>query len=260
MPLRRVLIVTCLTVFLSCPVQAGPIGPAGGPSYPNPGLRQESGRVPDAVIQYHQALGWLKTYAAKLEKSQWDRLPQTRVPLEQIQNDAKFLQQKWLNWAQQNPRAALYTADVRLDQYFRALQGAHRQLEKLEKNNDEAILQTVKEVAADLHAKAENCRYSADGLGKEINVKVRTKKGTEEVAGYEVWCSPIALVKFKDEHKRFPKISSPTLLKNMAPGCYVMWLEKEKKKMEPVTQTIGGHGETELEIDLPIPVETDRPK
>src|SRR4030095_2279952 len=140
------------------------------------------------------------------------------------------------------------------------VQGAQKQLKELPKSSDEQILETVKAVAADIHAKAENCRNSADGLGKDIKVTVRTKKGTEEVAGYEVWCAPLALAKFKDEHIRFPKISSPTVFKNLAPGCYVMWLEKEKEKMQPVAQTIGGHGEKELEVDLLIPTETDRPR
>ena len=115
-------------------------------------------------------------------------------------------------------------------------------------------------MADDLHAKAENCRYSADGLGKNINVTVRTKKGTAEVPGYEVYCAPMALVKFKNEHIRFPKISSPTAYKNLAPGRYAMWLQKENEKTQPVAQTIGGRGEKELEIDLVVPTESDVPK
>ncbi len=229
-------------------------------AYPKPGFRKESGLVSDTVLEFHRSLGWIKSYAEKLEKSHGDRLPQTREPLQQIQNDAKFLQQKWLDWAQRQPRSTPYASDIKLDLYFHALQGAQKQLKDLHKNSDEIIVQTVKDVAADLHAKAENCRHSADGLGKEINVKVRTKKGTEEIPGYEVWCSPIALFKFKNEHKRFPKISSPTVLKNMAPGCYVMWLEKGKEKIEPVTQIIGGHGETELEVDLLVFSKLESPK
>jgi hypothetical protein len=50
------------------------------------------------------------------------------------------------------------------------------------------------------------------------------------------------LVKFKNEHIRFPKISSPTVYRNLAPGHYAMWLQKENVKTEPVAQTIGGHG------------------
>lgn len=260
MQLQRVFVVSCVTVLLSWHVQAYPKGPGGGPRYSKPGDREDGGRVPKPVLEFHQALGWIKTYAARLEKSQGARLPQTRQPLEQIQNDAKFLQQKWLVWAQEHPRSTLYYNDVRRDSYFRSLQGTQRQLEKLHKSSDEVILETITDVAADLHAKAENCRHSTDGLGKEIKVMVRTRKGTEEVAGYEVWCSPRALVKFKDEHIRFPKISSPTILKNMAPGRYEMWVEKGTDKTKPVTQTIGGKGETELEIDLLIPAGSDRPQ
>jgi hypothetical protein len=195
-----------------------------------------------------------------LEKSQGERLPETRQPLQQIQSDAAFLEKKWIEWPQRHPGQSPYSANVKFDPYFRALQAMQKQLKESPKSNDEEILGTVKAIAADLHAKAENCRHSADGLGKDIKVTVRTKKGTEEAPGYEVWCAPMALVKFKNEHIRFPKISSPTVFKNFAPGHYVMWLEKGKEKLPPVAQTIGGHGETEFEVDLPVAAESERPR
>ena len=260
MLLPRALIVSCLIGLLSGSAQAAPALPATPAPYKVPGLQPGGTQVSKSVMEYYDALNWLRLYAKKLEKNHGRRLPETRPALLQIQSDALFLQQKWTEWPRLHPGQSPYSGDVKLDRYFRAVQGAYRQLKELPKSNDEQIVETVKAVAADIHAKAENCRNSADGLGKDIKVTVRTKKGTEEVAGYEVWCAPMALAKFKDEHIRFPKISSPTVFKNFAPGFYMMWVEKENEKMQPVAQTIGGHGEKELEVDLLIPAETDRPR
>jgi hypothetical protein len=132
------------------------------------------------------------------------------------------------------------------------LQGAEKQLKELNKAGELEMAEKVKAAATDLHAKAENCRLSADGLGKDLKVTVCTKQATQEIPGYEVWCAPLMLVKFKDQHIRFPKMSSPTTMKNFAPGYYAMWLVKGNTRTEAVSQIIGGHGETELEIDLPI--------
>jgi hypothetical protein len=145
-----------------------------------------------------------------------------------------------------------------MDSYFRALQGAQKQLKQLDKANPKEAAAMVMLVGADLHAKAENCRYSADGLGKDLNVTVRTKLNSQEVGGYEVWCVPVMLLKFKDQYIRFPKMSSPTVAKSFAPGRYAMWLERDKIKTEPVAQTVGGHGEAAIEIDLPIPADLPR--
>ncbi|MBI3416097.1 MAG: hypothetical protein HY043_12430 [Verrucomicrobia bacterium] len=199
----------------------------------------------------------MSTHAAKLEKSHGERLPETRDLLRQIQTDATFLQQKWISWAQQHSDRKDYSGNIQFDLYFRDLLGARNQLKRLANTNDEDVAATVKAVAIDLHVKAENCRHSLDGLGKEIKVTVRTKQGTEEITGFEVWCAPMALARFKDEHIRFPKVSSPTVFKNLAPGYYAMWLIRGKEKGPSVAQTIGGNGETELEIDLPVPPASD---
>jgi hypothetical protein len=224
--------------------------------YRGPGLPYEKDQAASYAIDYSLTLGWLKKRAANLEKSHGARLPELLQPLRQIQSDTAFLQQKWLAWPQRHPGQNPYSGNIKLDQYYRALVGSENRLKELSKAGDEEVLQTVKAVADDLHAKAENCRYSADGLGKNIKVTVHTKKGTAEVAGYEVFCAPMALLKFQNEHIRFPRISSPTVYQNFAPGRYGMWLQRENEKTQPVAQTIGGRGEKEVEIDLPIPTES----
>lgn len=259
MRVQRTLVVFCLAVVFCWRAQTQPLGQPGGPGYSLPGAGSSFGQIPRAVTQYQQQLGWLKRYAEKLEEKQGERFPEVRQPLKQIQNDATFLQQKWLDWWGRNSRTGFYMQDARLDLYYRVLRESVRQLDQLSSNNSTGLVATVKSIAADLHAKAENCRHSADGLGKEINVTVHTRKGVEEVSGYEVWCAPVALVPFKDEHLRFPKISSPTVYKRLAPGCYAMWLEKGELKTDPVEQTIGGHGETKFDLDLLVTSKADRP-
>jgi hypothetical protein len=214
----------------------------------------QQNQIPSAIIEYYQELGWLKSNAAKLEARYGERMPEIRAPLQQIRSDAEFLQQKWLDWGRRHPRETPYSGrNVKLDRYYRSLRMAQRQLRDLLKSREQEVLPVVQAVAADVHAKSENCRHSADGLGKEINVTVHTRRGVEEVSGYEVWCAPMAFVKYKDEHIRFPRISSPSAIRSLAPGRYGMWVVKDRQASPAVPQTIGGRGERELEIDLLVP-------
>ena len=223
--------------------------------FEGPGPPQRSGIVPAPVLDYYHSLGWIKTYASRLESSLRGRLPETRQALKQIQTDAAFLQKKWMDWPRLNPDRNPYSAGG-TDPYLRTIKQTARQLNLARKSSDPQIVELVKAIAADLRAKAENCRHSRDGLGKDIKVTIRTKRGVQEVAGYEVWCAPMALVRFKEDHVRFPQISSPTTIRSLAPGFYSMWLQKELEKTVGVPQTVGGRGETELEIDLVIPPKT----
>ena len=254
MPPTQVLLAGCAVVLSLWQASGQPGGVGKSAGYSKPGDSHGSARVPAAIMDYHHTLGWISTYAGRLEKSHGARSPAIREPLEQMQADAKFLQRKWIDWSQRNPRNATYASNVKLDPYYRVLEATQRQLKEAAGRSDEAMVQTVKDLAADLHAKAENCRHSEDGLGKEIRVVVRTKRGVQEVGGYEVWCAPLALVAFKNEHIRFPQISSPTALKNLAPGCYAMWLQKDQEKTAPVKQIIGGHGDLEFPVELAVPL------
>jgi hypothetical protein len=246
--LPRIYSAGVLIGLLFCHAHAAVPGPVGRNAY---GISNQ--RTLDPAMDYFHALGFLQNAAADLEKGRAGQQPDLRQPLQQIQTDAAFLRQKWLEWGRRHPGRNPYFGNIESDGYLSVLKESHKQLKEFRKAKTEDIAGPVKAIAADLHAKAENCRYSADGLGKDIDVTVRTKKGTEEVAGYEVFCAPVALVKFKKEHVRFPKISSPTVYRNLAPGHYLMWLRKGNENTEPVAQTIGGRGETEWEIDLPVP-------
>jgi hypothetical protein len=263
---QKLLIALGATALLAWESAAGPKGPGGaggggGGTYPTSGASQTVGGIPAAALEYNRTLGFLKSYAAKLEKSHGERLPDIREPLQQIQRDAKFLQQKWLDWSQRNARRSAYATDVKRDPYFRTLEASQRQLKDAARQGDAEILQTVKEVAADLHAKAENCRHSADGLGNNIRLIVCTKQGADEVAGFEVWCAPVALVQFKEDHRRFPKLSNPTTtIEGVPPGCYQVWARRDVEKSAIALQTIGGNGEKEVSMDLPVSIGWKRPQ
>ena len=213
----------------------------------SPGAYSGRRGTSEGVDRYAETLGWIKKYARELEKTRGSKSPEIVAPLKQLQEDATFLQSKWLEWARRHPGQSPYAnlPDIKWDPYYRAVQGAQTQLEKLQKKND-ADRVLIEEVAADLHAKAENCRNSKDGLGNEIKVTVRTKSGAQEIPGYEIWCAPAALVRFENEHIRFPGLSSPAILKNLPPGYYKMWAKKGKDKTEITPVTIGGKGEKEF--------------
>jgi hypothetical protein len=104
----------------------------------------------------------------------------------------------------------------------------------------------------DLEIKAENCRHSTDGLGKEIKVRVHTKAGGKEVGGYEVFFVPRGMLSMKSAHDRFGRQSSPTDEKILSPGRYVMWVRKDGVKGEEVTLRVGGGGETHFPVDLTV--------
>lgn len=172
--------------------------------------------------------------------------------LSQTQTNAAFLEAKWNVWFSRNPLAP-YEFD---DKYLASLQANNRLLNRLKKEKDEGkALETLRDVAMDLQLKADNCRNSSDGLGKRIKVKVHTKAGEKEVGGYEVFYVPKGMLDVKSAHDRFPRQSSPTDERVLSPGGYAMWVRKDAYKSEPITLGIGGRGETELEVDVPVPAE-----
>lgn len=224
-----------------------------GAPYPSAGSGRSSTLVPRAALEYRSALTLLSQESARLEKELDARTPEARTQLQQIRTDAMFLAGKWITWAQRHPQELNYGSSVEQDSYYKSVKGSHRELKRLRGAGDDEIARVVEAIAADLRAKAENCRNSEDGLGRQIRVTVHTKKATAEVAGFEVWFVPIALLAYGDEHQRFPRISSPTVLNNLAPGRYALWARKDGLETDRIPQTIGGKGQSELEIDLLVP-------
>jgi hypothetical protein len=175
------------------------------------------------------------------------------VLLGQIQTNTTFLATKWDVWFRKHVASAAYASG---DDYLETLRGDLRMLHRVKKPKaGEEPLGVLRDVALDLQLKGDNCRQSGDGLGKEIKVRVHTKAGGKEVGGFEVYYAPRGLVDIKSTHDRFPRQSSPTDEKILCPGRYVVWARKQGFTGEQVTQGIGGHGETHLEVDLEVPAD-----
>ena len=173
--------------------------------------------------------------------------------LRQIQTNAVFLHDKWDAWFNTHVRPKTYSP---ADAYLLSVRADNRQLSGLKKEKDPAkTLAVVRDVALDKQIKADNCRHSDDGLGKEIRVKVHTKAGGKEIGGYEVFFVSKGMFDVKSAHDRFPRQSSPTDEKILCPGGYKLWVRKDQFTSEPVAMGIGGHGETHLEVDLTVPAE-----
>ena len=175
------------------------------------------------------------------------------VLLAQIQTNASFLAAKWDVWFRKHVASASYTSG---DDYLETLRADLRMLHRVKKpKTGEEPLGILRDVALDLQLKGDNCRNSGDGLGKEIKVKIHTKAGGKEVGGFEIYYVPKGLLDIKSAHDRFPRQSSPTDDKILCPGRYAVWARKKGFTGDPVTQGIGGHGETHLEVDLEVPAE-----
>ncbi len=173
--------------------------------------------------------------------------------LQQIQTSVHYLDDKWDVWFKQHKQAPTYSTH---DDYLTSLRADLQLLTNAKKEKDATkALGLVRDAALDMQIKADNCRHSSDGLGKEIRVKVHTKAGDQEIGGYEVYFVSKGMFDVKSAHDRFPRQSSPTDEKILCPGGYAMWARKKNFTSEPITLRIGGRGETKIEVDIPVPAE-----
>jgi hypothetical protein len=195
----------------------------------------------------------LKSSTDKLHPTLGAAHPEAAALLTQIQTNALFLETKWDDWLKTHSQRRQYG---QRDPYYQGLLADARRVSKLKKEKDsEKAVSVLRDVALDLEIKADNCRASADGLGKEIKVRVHTKSGAKEVGGFEVYFVQKGMFDVKSAHDRFPRQSSPTDEKILPPGGYAMWARKKNFTSEPVSLRLGGHGETHLDVDLEVPAE-----
>lgn len=229
-------------------VADGPVGGIGA----RPDYRKTTGPSrKNAQSEYWAVWAGLRKSIESLLKSTGTSSVENSL-LRQIQTNALFLEDKWNVWFGRNPLVH-YDID---DDYLESLRASQRLITKLKKEKDEAkTMEILRAVDLDLQIKADNCRNSSDGLGKEIKVKVHTRAGEKEVGGYEVFYVQKGLFDVKSAHDRFPRQSSPTDQKILSPGGYAMWARKKGFTSEPVTMRIGGRGEKALEVDLVVPAE-----
>lgn len=171
--------------------------------------------------------------------------------LHQIQTNTAFLEKKWNDWFIQHRQ---YRQSIGSDDYLAALQGDDRLLRRARKEEKmENAMEAIRDAVADVQIKADHCRKSGDGLGKQIRIKVHTKIGGEEVGGYEVFYVSKGMYDVKSAHDRFPRESSPTDERSLAPGRYAIWVRKNTFISEPIFLRLGGEGESRLEVDIPVP-------
>jgi hypothetical protein len=130
----------------------------------------------------------------------------------------------------------------------KALEGA------LTTGNVDALVATTDSVAEDLEVKLEHCNRSGGKLGGSVIVRVRTVKGSDEIASWQVFYMPRVFEAAPNASPDlFPQLSSPTE-DTLVPGRYVMWAR------DPVSSRVGertvvkvGEGKKELVLDLPVP-------
>ena len=245
---RSIVVLLLFVGTISHPMAAG----AGLPAY----LPEKS-----AQVAYGDEWRDFKSTTKDLSKTIGAKNSEAASLLAQIQTNALFLETKWNVWFKAHSKSRQYAKG---DDYLRSLQRANRLLDRIAKEKDEQqALATLRDVALDLQIKTDNCRNSADGLGREIKVKVHTKAGGKEIGGYEVYFVEKGMLDVKSVHDRFPQQSSPTNEKVLTPGGYAMWARKKAFTSEPVTMRIGGHGDRlagkgffarpHREVDLEVP-------
>lgn len=226
--------------------------PAGRPTYRSRTFE------PDTATAHTQAFGAIAKSARDLAKKRARDLPEATRHLVQIEKDATFLQKQVLQWVNKN-RGGYPGPPPEFDPYFQDLRRIAKALDKAAKRDDKSFTDLVRSVSLDLRAKAENCRLSVDGLGKQITVTARTLQGTNELPGFEVYFAPMALLDDKAEHDKFPTLSSPTTLKNFPPGYYAVWLKRNTTTNTHSALTIGGDGSQKFTFDISVPEVFDSP-
>jgi hypothetical protein len=172
------------------------------------------------------------------------------VLLDSIQESAMLLHERWQAWLKDHPKEARKLVSANEDSYSLSLKLNNRVLGTA---NIKAM-DRIREVAQDMKVKADHARQSADGLGKEVLVKARTKQDVQEINGYWVWYVQRGMLDDKSFHTRFGKQSSPTEERALCPGRYAMWARKDKKEGEPATIRIPSKsGSLNEEVDLDAP-------
>jgi hypothetical protein len=225
--------------------------PGNRPGYPGPIRPQDTRQAWSRLaIDYDRQFTRLKSVSQELRRMEEDEAYTGWV--DSIHRDADFLQNRWRIWLQRNRE--VYLRPREFDRYYKSLEQLNDLLGQARETADQSQRrQQVEAVAMDLELKAESCRESSDGLGKEVWVKVRTVAGGEEVGGYQIWFVPRGMFPVDSAHDHFFKLSSPTDELILPPGAYLMWGLRNGEKTEPIPQRLGDKGRDRVEIDLVVP-------
>ena len=171
--------------------------------------------------------------------------PEAAALAAETSSQVKFLVSRW-RWGESVSTA--YQEILILD--FRMLAAAAKTAD------EKRAVAIMREVADDVRIKANHCRNSTRGLGKDVIVQVETRKGDKIDQGWQVFYK-YRIYQFTEKYtpQRFPKPSSPT--QNELPaGKYLMWAEKPgglkplRSKEDVVTV---GEGKQQMEWVLMVP-------
>lgn len=209
-----------------------------------------SGFQASAHAEYSRAFGFVAKFARELIKDRGPEVSDLVHLLDQIETDARDLQ-KLLN--DPSRRVALPPGTpAEFDPYLRSINQQASLLKKGDKLSIAELREAIKNVAVDLSIKKQSARNAPDRLGRQIFVTAFTKMGTNEISGFEVYFAPMALLRNKLEHQRFPRVSSPTTQKNIPPGYYAVWLKRGDSTNAYIAQTIVDNGSAQFDMDVPI--------
>jgi hypothetical protein len=107
-------------------------------------------------------------------------------------------------------------------------------------------------VASDLEIKAAYIHSSRGTALRLVQVVVHTVKDSKELGGYEVWYVPKGWADDPGAFRRFGRLSSPTYT-DLAPGNYLMWVQKGEVSAAKQTFSVGKQGKSRDELDLVTP-------
>jgi hypothetical protein len=109
------------------------------------------------------------------------------------------------------------------------------------------------EVADDLKIKADHCRNSTRGLGKDVTVKVATKKENTVDPGWQIYYK-FRIHEFTEgyDRQRFSNLSSPAI-QELPPGLYIIWAVKPGKPESKKDIVKVGEGKEVVDLDLLVP-------
>jgi hypothetical protein len=171
--------------------------------------------------------------------------PEAAAIAAETRSQVDFLVGRW-RWGEFV--SASYQENLTLD--FRILAVAAKEAD------EKRAVAIIREVADDLRIKANHCRKSTRGLGKDVIVQVETRKGDKTDQGWQVFYK-CRIYQFTEKYipQRFPKPSSPTS-HELPAGNYLIWAEKPggPKPIRSKEDVVAvGEGKQQIEWVLVVP-------
>jgi hypothetical protein len=141
-----------------------------------------------------------------------------------------------------------YTASLNLDS---RLLNSITVLSSKHPQDNKRVYEALGDVASDLQIKVAYARSALGAAFRLVQVLVHTRKGDQEIGGYQVWYVAKGWADVQDEAKPFDRLSSPTYM-DLPPGNYMIWTHKGQTNSKRQPVSLGDDGKSRREIDLPI--------